>query len=349
MPYEHVMQRSAPSSTPLRRRLPPPRARRHPGQVAPSRSSPSAPCAPAPARARPAAPSSRSCMRHAARRSSPSATPCPTATWSPRSVQRFATVADLKKHKCTIEEMEEYEPHVARGNVIYAGVDYEAILREAEKEADVILWDGGNNDFSFYKPDLVHHRRRPAPRPATSSRTTPARSTCAWPTSSSSTRSTPPTATDIQTVRENIREVNPEARSSSTRARPITVDKPELIKGKRVLVVEDGPTLTHGEMKYRRRHRGRRASSAPPSWSIPRPFAVGKLAETFENYPNIGVLLPAMGYGGPAGQGPRDDHQHDRLRRRRHRHADRPAPHRQDQEADRRRSATTCRRSEAPT
>ncbi len=214
-----------------------------------------------------------------------------------QKVQRFATVDDLAKHKCTIEETEEYEPHVVRGNVIYAGVDYEAILREAEKDpdgCDVILWDGGNNDFSFYKSDLSIVVADPH-RPGAEVNYYPSEVNLrtADVVIINKIDTAPPEG--IQTVRENIAKTNPGAIVIDA-ASPIRVDNPDLIKGKKVLVVEDGPTLTHGEMKIGAGMVAALKYGAAETVD-PRPFIVGKLVETFEKYPNIGSLLPAMGYG----------------------------------------------------
>ncbi|MFV0391361.1 MAG: cyclic 2,3-diphosphoglycerate synthase [Paludibacteraceae bacterium] len=220
--------------------------------------------------------------------------PMPYGNLVEQKVQRFATIDDLKKHKCTIEEMEEYEPHVVRGNVIYAGVDYEAILREAEKEADVIIWDGGNNDFSFYKPDLMITVVDPH-RPGNELAYYPGEVTLrvADVVVINKMDSAPPE--NIQIVRESIEKVNPKAVVIDA-ASPLTVHQPELIKRRRVLVVEDGPTLTHGEMKL---GAGTVAANKYGAKELvdPRPYVVGKLAETFKTYPGIGTLLPAMGYG----------------------------------------------------
>jgi len=220
--------------------------------------------------------------------------PMPYGDLVAQKVQRFATIEDLKKHKCTIEEMEEYEPHVARGNVIYAGVDYEAILREAEKEADVILWDGGNNDFPFYKPDLMVTVVDPH-RPGHELNYYPGEVTLRMADIVVINKMDSASPENIQIVRESIAKVCPNAVVVDG-ASPLTVDKPELIKGKRVLVVEDGPTLTHGHMKL---GAGTVAAQKFGAKELvdPRPFVVGKLAETFKIYPNIGTLLPAMGYG----------------------------------------------------
>ncbi|MDA8426577.1 MAG: cyclic 2,3-diphosphoglycerate synthase [Treponema sp.] len=220
--------------------------------------------------------------------------PMPYGDLVAQKVQRFATVEDLKKHKCTIEEMEEYEPHVVRGNVIYAGVDYEAILREAEKEADVILWDGGNNDFPFYKQDLMITVADPH-RPGNETSFYPGEATLRMADVIIINKMDSAGPESIQTVRDSIERVNPKAIVIDA-ASPINVDRPELIKGKRCLVVEDGPTLTHGMMKIGAGVVAARKFGAKELVD-PRPYVVGKLAGTFKTYPNIGTLLPAMGYG----------------------------------------------------
>jgi predicted GTPase len=220
--------------------------------------------------------------------------PMPYGDLVAQRVQRFASVEDLKKHKCTIEEMEEYEPHVVRGNVIYAGVDYEAILREAEKEADVILWDGGNNDFPFYKPDLMITVADPH-RPGNETSFYPGEATLRMADAVVINKIDSASPEGIQTVRESIERVNPKAIVIDG-ASPISVDRPDLIKGRRCLVVEDGPTLTHGHMKIGAGVVAARKFGAS-ALVDPRPYVVGKLKGTFETYPNIGTLLPAMGYG----------------------------------------------------
>jgi predicted GTPase len=220
--------------------------------------------------------------------------PMPYGDLVAQKVQRFATVEDLKKHKCTIEEMEEYEPHVVRGNVIYAGVDYEAILREAEKEADVILWDGGNNDFPFYKTDLLITVADPL-RAGDEVSYYPGEASLRMADAVVINKIDSASPEQVQALRESIARVNPGATVIEA-ASPINVDKPGLIKGKRVLVVEDGPTLTHGMMKIGAGVVAARKFGAA-SLVDPRPFVVGRLADTFRTYPNIGVLLPAMGYG----------------------------------------------------
>ena len=224
--------------------------------------------------------------------------PMPYGDLVKQKVQRFATVADLKKHKCTIEEMEEYEPHVVtKRNVIYAGVDYEAILRQAEKDpdgCDVIIWDGGNNDFPFYQPDLTIGVVDPL-RPNAEISYYPGEVMARISDVICINKIDSATLEDINTVRRNIAKINPKAIVIDA-ASSLTVDKPELIKGKKVLVVEDGPTLTHGEMKI---GAGTVAAMKHGAAELidPRPYTVGKLKDTFKNYPEIGVLLPAMGYG----------------------------------------------------
>jgi len=222
--------------------------------------------------------------------------PMPYGDLVAQKVQRYAVVSDLEKHKCTVEEMEEYEPHVVRGNVIYAGVDYEAIVREAEKDpngCDIILWDGGNNDFAFYKPDLTITVADPH-RPGNELSYYPGEVNLRLADVIVINKMDSASPEGIQTVRNSIQKVNPKAIVIDG-ASPIRVDNPELIKGKRVLVVEDGPTLTHGEMRI---GAGTVAAQKFGAAELvdPRKFAVGKMAETFQIYPNIGQLLPAMGY-----------------------------------------------------
>ncbi|KAF0153300.1 MAG: GTPase-like protein [Ignavibacteria bacterium] len=220
--------------------------------------------------------------------------PMPYGDLVKQKVQRFATLEDLKKHECTIEEIEEYEPHVARGGVIYAGVDYEAILREAEKEADVILWDGGNNDMAFFKPDLTFTVVDPH-RPGHELRYYPGNTSLRLADVAVVNKVDSATKEGIEEVHKNVKQVNPTAIIIDANS-PLTVDYPELIKDKRVLVVEDGPTLTHGDMKY---GAGTVAAQRLGAKEIvdPRPFTVASITDTYEKYPNIGVLLPAMGYG----------------------------------------------------
>lgn len=220
--------------------------------------------------------------------------PMPYGDLNAQKVQRFATMEDLTKHKCTIEEIEEYEPHVATGGVIYAGVDYEAILREAEKEADVILWDGGNNDTSFYAPDVTFTVADPH-RAGHEVSYYPGSTCLRMADAIVINKIDSADRYAIQEVRENIREANPRA-TVIDGASPIFVDNPEVIKGKRVLVVEDGPTLTHGEMEY---GAGVVAAEIYGAAELvdPRPFTVDSITATYEKYPGIGILLPAMGYG----------------------------------------------------
>jgi predicted GTPase len=223
--------------------------------------------------------------------------PMPYGDLVKQKVQRFATIADLKKHKCTIEEMEEYEPHVARGNVIYSGVDYEAIVRQAEKEADVILWDGGNNDYPFYKADLVITVVDPH-RPGHESSYYPSLTNVLLADVIVINKIDSASPENIKAVRDNVKKFNPKAIIIEA-ASPVALDKPEdmkLIEGKRVLVVEDGPTLTHGEMKF---GAGTIAAQKFGAKELvdPRKYAVKSIDDTYKKYPNIGVLLPAMGYG----------------------------------------------------
>ncbi len=223
--------------------------------------------------------------------------PMPYGNLVEQKVQRFAVVSDLEKHKCTVEEMEEYEPHVVRGNVIYAGVDYEAILRAAENDpagCDVVLWDGGNNDFPFYNPDLMITVTDPH-RAGHELRYYPGEVTLRLADVVVINKMDSAAPEDIQIVRESIEKVAPKAIVVDG-ASPIKVDDPSVIKGKRVLVVEDGPTLTHGEMKIGAGVVAARKFGAAELVD-PRPFTVGRLTETFEKYPEIGTLLPAMGYG----------------------------------------------------
>ena len=222
--------------------------------------------------------------------------PMPYGNLAEQAVQRFAKISDLAKHKCTIEEMEEYEPHIVRGNVIYAGVDYEAIVRAAEKDpsgCDVIVWDGGNNDFPFYKPDLNITIVDPH-RPGDELNYYPGEVTLRLADVVVINKMDTASSEGIQIVRENIDKVAPKAIVVDA-ASPIRVDDPSVIKGKKVLVVEDGPTLTHGGMKI---GAGTVAAKKYGASELvdPRPFTVGKLSETFKIYPNIGTLLPAMGY-----------------------------------------------------
>lgn len=220
--------------------------------------------------------------------------PMPYGDLVAQQVQKFENLEDLEEHKCTIEEMEEYEPHIKAGVTVFAGVDYEAILREAEKTADIILWDGGNNDFSFYKSDLEivvadPHRA--------------GHELEYYPGEVNFRRADVIVINKIDTadldnileLRENIIQFNPNAIVVDA-ASPLFVKGGEQIRGKRVLVIEDGPTLTHGEMEY-----GAGVMAAYKYGAVelvdPREFAVGTIAATYEKYPEIGILLPAMGYG----------------------------------------------------
>ncbi|GJQ61424.1 MAG: GTPase [Melioribacteraceae bacterium] len=220
--------------------------------------------------------------------------PMPYGDLVKQKVQRFATLEDLKTHECTIEEIEEYEPHIALGGIIYAGVDYEAILREAEKEADVILWDGGNNDMSFYKADVTFTVVDPH-RPGHEMTYYPGNTSLRMADAAVVNKIDSADAKDILTVLDNIKKVAPNA-TIIEGASPLKVDDPSIIRGKKVLVVEDGPTLTHGEMKY---GAGTVAAQKLGAAELvdPRPYTVKSITETYEKYPNIGVLLPAMGYG----------------------------------------------------
>jgi predicted GTPase len=215
-----------------------------------------------------------------------------------QKVQRFATVEDLAKNNCTIEEMEEYEPHVVtKRNVIYAGVDYEAILRAAENDpdgCDIVLWDGGNNDFPFYVPDLTIGVADPL-RPGAEVSYYPGEVVARIADVIVINKIDSASLENINIVRKNLANINPTA-TIIDGASILTVDKPELLKGKKVLVVEDGPTLTHGEMKI---GAGTVAAMKYGAAELidPRPYTVGDLTTTFEKYPNIGTLLPAMGYG----------------------------------------------------
>jgi predicted GTPase len=223
--------------------------------------------------------------------------PMPYGNLVAQKVQRFAELADLEKHECTIEEMEEYEPHIVRGNVIYAGVDYEAILRAAENDpsgCDVIVWDGGNNDFSFFRPNLQIAVADPH-RPGHELRYYPGEVNVRMADVVVINKVDSADPEGVATVRANVTALSPEAvivEANST----VRIEDPEMVRGKRVLVIEDGPTLTHGEMKI-----GAGVVAAQRNGAAelvdPRPFLVGRLRETFEIYPDIGTILPAMGYG----------------------------------------------------
>jgi predicted GTPase len=220
--------------------------------------------------------------------------PMPYGDLVKQKVQRYASIEDLKKHECTIEEMEEYEPHIANGTIIYAGVDYEAILREAEKESDVIVWDGGNNDTSFYKPDLTITVADPH-RPGHELSYYAGMTNILLADVVVINKVESATRENVDAVRNNVISVNPGA-TIIEGASPVTVEDESLIRGKRVLVVEDGPTLTHGGMSY---GAGVIAAQKYGASELvdPRKWAVDSISETFRKYPKTGTLLPAMGYG----------------------------------------------------
>jgi predicted GTPase len=221
--------------------------------------------------------------------------PMPYGDLVKQKVQRYSSLEDLKKHECTVEEMEEYEPHIVKGTIIYAGVDYEAILREAEKEADVIVWDGGNNDLSFYQPDLTIVVADPH-RAGHEISYYPGAVNIHLADVVIINKIDTSSRMNIDLVRKNIVSVNPKATIIEA-ASPISVEDESIIRNKRVLVVEDGPTLTHGEMTYGAGHVAARKFGAKEIVD-PRPWVVNSIAETFKKYPHIGTLLPAMGYGG---------------------------------------------------
>ena len=220
--------------------------------------------------------------------------PMPYGDLAAQKVQRFAELDDLKKHNCTIEEMEEYEPHIMTGTIVYAGVDYEAILRQAETEADIIVWDGGNNDLPFYQPDLHIVVTDPL-RPGHEISYYPGETNLRLADVVIINKIGVADPEDIMDVRANIREFNPQAIIVEA-ASPISVEDTSVIEGKKVLVIEDGPTLTHGEMAF-----GAGIVAADKFGAAdlvdPRPFLAGTLVDTFEKYPDISILLPAMGYG----------------------------------------------------
>jgi len=220
--------------------------------------------------------------------------PMPYGDLVKQEVQRFASYEDLDLHECTIEEREEYEPHIANGTIVYAGVDYEKILRQAEAEADVVVWDGGNNDFSFYKPDLsvvVVDPHRAGHELLYYPSGVNLRMADAVVINKVDTAS----LDDVHFVRENVLTLNPHATIVEA-ASPIQVDDPSIIRGRRVLVIEDGPTLTHGEMEFGAGVIAARRFGAEELID-PRPFTVDSIADTYRKYPRIGQLLPAMGYG----------------------------------------------------
>jgi predicted GTPase len=220
--------------------------------------------------------------------------PMPYGDLAAQRVQRFENEDDLVRHQVTIEEREEYEPHIVSGSVVFAGVDYEAILREAEKEADVILWDGGNNDFSFYKPDVYITLVDPH-RAGHELGYYPGEINVRLADAVIINKIDTADIDDVFEVEDNVRSVNPDAIIIEA-ASPLFIDDASVLRGKTVLCVEDGPTLTHGEMTYGAGVIGARKAGAADIID-PRPFAVGEIEGTFEKYPGIGPLLPAMGYG----------------------------------------------------
>jgi len=220
--------------------------------------------------------------------------PMPYGDLVKQKVQRFATYADLDKHECTIEEREEYEPHLDNGVIVYAGVDYEAILRQAEQEVDIVLWDGGNNDFSFYKPDLSIVVLDPH-RPGHEVTYHPGETNMYLADVFVINKVDTANPDSVIAVRNNAARLNPNAVVIEG-ASPLFVDDPEAIRGKRVLVIEDGPTLTHGEMAYGAGWVAARRFGAAEIVD-PRPYAVGSIISTYQKYPKTGQILPAMGYG----------------------------------------------------
>jgi predicted GTPase len=220
--------------------------------------------------------------------------PMPYGDLRKQVCQRFASYEDLDKYECTIEEREEYEPHIDNGIIVYAGVDYEKILREAEKEADIIVWDGGNNDIPFYKPDL--HIVVADPHRAGHEITYhPGEANIRMANVVIINKVDTADPKNVSLVKENIRKVNPNAVILEASS-PITADKPELIKGRRALVIEDGPTLTHGNMPYGAATILAKQLGASEI-ADPRPYAVGSIKEAYEEYPHLGAVLPALGYG----------------------------------------------------
>jgi len=220
--------------------------------------------------------------------------PMPYGDLTKQICQRFATLGDLDAHECTIEEREEYEPHIEAGNLVFAGVDYEKILRAAEAEADVVLWDGGNNDMPFYKPDLFITVVDPH-RPGHEVRYYPGETNLRMADVIVVNKVNTASKKDVATVLANIKTANPRARVIMADS-PVFVSEPKQIKGKKVLVVEDGPTLTHGEMKYGAGHIAAKKFGAKKLVD-PRPYAVGSIKKTFAKYTHVTEVLPAMGYG----------------------------------------------------
>ena len=220
--------------------------------------------------------------------------PMPYGDLVKQKVQRYANYSDLDLHECTIEEREEYEPHIDAGVIIYAGVDYEAILRQAEQEADIILWDGGNNDFSFYNSDLSIAVVDPH-RAGHELKYHPGETVCRLADVFVINKVDTASPEAVMTVRENLHNLNPKAVVVEG-ASPLFVEKPASIRNKRVLVIEDGPTLTHGEMAYGAGYIAAMRFGAAEIVD-PRPFAVRTILDTYRKYPKTGTILPAMGYG----------------------------------------------------
>lgn len=220
--------------------------------------------------------------------------PMPYGDLAAQRVQRFETPDDLERHRVTIEEREEYEPHLAAGSVVWAGVDYEAILREAEDDADVIVWDGGNNDTPFYRPDL-HLTVADPLRAGHELRYHPGETNARLADVLLINKVDTADGEAVLRVRDNLRRLNPGATVLEA-ASPLLVGEPAVLEGRRVLAVEDGPTLTHGEMTYGAATLAARRCGAA-GLVDPRPYAVGEIAEAFERYPEVGPVLPAMGYG----------------------------------------------------
>jgi predicted GTPase len=220
--------------------------------------------------------------------------PMPYGDLAAQRVQRFQTFDDLDRHEVTIEEREEYEPHLRRGTIVYAGVDYEEILRRAEEDGDVVLWDGGNNDLPFYRPNL-HIVVADPHRPGHELSYHPGEANLRMADVIIINKVGTARPEDVLTVRRNAAMVNPRARVFAGQS-PLGVDRPDLLRGKRVLAIEDGPSLTHGELRF-----GAASLAALEQGAAelvdPRRFAVGSIVSTFEKYPHIGPVLPAMGYG----------------------------------------------------
>jgi predicted GTPase len=220
--------------------------------------------------------------------------PMPYGDLTKQEVQRFRSIADMRRHNCTIEEMEEYEPHLRMGTVVFAGVDYGKILAQMEKEADIVVWDGGNNDTPFFRPDL-HIVVTDPHRPGHEMTYYPGETNLRMADVVIINKVESAPRAGIDTVRKSVSETNPDAWVVEA-ASPLYVDNPDAITGKRALVVEDGPTLTHGDMKYGA------GVVAARKWGAkevvdPRPYVKGRIKETYETYREIGPVLPAMGYG----------------------------------------------------